>query len=277
MEKSDFLTRLDRLLTQSEVAAAETASAPLPDGLENTKERVLGLPRVGFKPDWQEVPTSRVDRTSTMLSGPFYTNDEFPWLFTDEFSCEPILQIDLRAAGQLVGRDVGFGLLQVWKTRPHDFDGYVIRHIPHEQVSVDQMTPVPVGLICDPENTHACRAKVQEAPWQSTALVPFGEFNTLVSIHDDLQSYLSSLADEWAGPSALVEEATKLRDVCGGISVVDGTYLFGNYYPRGYEASLDMQLMQVSDEHFFWGGDGKAILLNAKPTDPGEAVFTWFT
>ena len=152
---------------------------------------------------------------------------------------------------------------------------FTTRYIPAQDVAAERLTPVPGDLRCCPDKTHARRAKTDTAPWNTSALLP-SKLKRVVSIHDELDSYLASLADDWEGPPALVAEANNLRDACEKLSRVDGDYLFGNYYPRGYDASLDMLLAQVSEKHFSWGDDGKGILLLSHDADPSQAQFTWF-
>lgn len=204
-----------------------------------------------------------------MLSGPFWTGDEDPWPFSQTPSREPIIQINLEHASADFGRDFGTGLIQIWKTDPFKFEEYATRYVSADTLARSPVTSVPNDLVCVPEKTHARRATSNSAPWAHTAILPVG-WERLVSIHDELEFYLGFLFDDWIGPGALVAEARALRDACADLSTVDD-FLFGNYYPRGYEASLDLLLAQISDKHFFWGDDGKAIVTCQAIAKPWEA------
>ena len=282
MVPTEFLERLDRLLKATDETAELPSIPQLPEFYSGSvpwveqKRKLFDLPRTALLLKLEEVASNQVDRTATFLSGPFFTSKEFPWPYSGEYSWEPIIQINLASAYQAINRNIGTGVLQVWKRNPFSFDSYETRHLPAEAVSVEKITPMPDQLFCVGEATHARRAKSTETPWTVTALLPI-EGEEVVSIHDELESYLASLADDWEGPESLVQEAERLRDSCADLSVVDGDYLLGNYYPRGYDASLDLLLAQVSNEHFFWGDDGKGILLLPDRGDVSSAEFSWFS
>lgn len=277
-----FLERLDRLLKATDETAKIPSIPPLPElysGSETwveQKRKLFDLPRTALLFDLKEVESNQLDRTSSFLSGPFFTSREFPWLHSGEYSWEPIIQLSLSSAYGASDRDLGAGLLQVWKRNPFDFDSYETRYVPAEAVSIEKLTPVPSNLFCNAETTHARRAKSGKTPWTVTALLPI-EFKEVVSIHDELECYLASLADDWEGPASLVKEADTLRDACADLSVVDGDYLLGNYFPRGYDASLHLLLAHISDKHFFWGDDGKGILLLPDRGNVSSAEFSWFS
>ncbi|EDL49429.1 hypothetical protein [Erythrobacter sp. SD-21] len=282
MGPTEFLERLDHLLKATDETAELSSITQLPEFYSGSvpwaeqKRKLFDLPRTALMLELEEVKSDQVDRTATFLSGPFFTSKEFPWPHSGEYSWEPIIQIDLARAYITELPDIGSGLLQVWKCNPSDFDSYETRYVPAEAVSTENITPIPDKLLCHPETTHARRAKSGEAPWTTTALLAVEE-EEVVSIHDELESYLASLADDWEGPELLVKEADRLRDACADLSVVDGDYFLGNYYPRGYDASLDLLLAQISDQHFYWGDDGKGILLLPDRGDLSSAEFVWFS
>lgn len=281
MQTEEFLERLDAFLKNIDAAAESPTIPQLPESYSGSiswpsfRKKFLEVPRTALVLNLKEVDAVDVDRAANMLSGPFWTSEKQSWPTSHDHSWEPIIQINLGTAGEQFGCDIGGGLLQVWKSNPHKFEGYTVRYVTAETLTETRASSLPSDLVCIPERTHARRATSRSAPWAYSAILPIG-WERAVSIHDELESYLECLSNDWDGPHTLVAEAEALRAACTQLSTVDGDYLFGNYYPRGYDASLDLLLAQISDKHFFWGEDGKAIVTCRDIAKPWEAEFVWF-
>lgn len=102
-------------------------------------------------PAWRmrrlNVPTRMADRRMSMLEGPFFTSDEYPWPQASSGKyAAPIVQIDLKAVSELRGMPFGDGVLQIWNS---DSEKPVIRTIPRGIVKTAEMTPIPSGSAKD--------------------------------------------------------------------------------------------------------------------------------
>ena len=78
-------------------------------------------PRVAFPMAWRKVDSRKVDRCSSMLSGPPFTSTEYPWPRLSEWNsgeavpaegfCETILQIDMALVSRVAGRHFEPGVI----------------------------------------------------------------------------------------------------------------------------------------------------------------------
>jgi len=94
-----------------------------------------------------EVDTEEVDRTGSMLSGPFFVSKKYPMIKGGY----PIVQLDLRLASAICNKALGDGLLQLWE--PDRYEDPVVRVIPRDAVSTALMTPFSTGKLCDQDET----------------------------------------------------------------------------------------------------------------------------
>lgn len=80
----------------------------------------------------------QVDRATSMLSGPFFTSEEFPIPISDAGMNYPVVQLDLREASALAKQPIGDGLLQLWYD-PCALEG-IVRVIPRDKVKSGCLT-----------------------------------------------------------------------------------------------------------------------------------------
>ncbi len=86
-----------------------------------------------------DVNPEEIDRTSTMLAGPFFTSIDFPIPTSSRTKkMTPVVQIDLRDMSELIEQPLGDGLLQLWYDRTK-FEGH-IRVIPRSKVNAKHVT-----------------------------------------------------------------------------------------------------------------------------------------
>jgi hypothetical protein len=81
----------------------------------------------------------KVDRTSSMLTGPLFTSQEYPIPNDGNQMLFPVLQVDLRELSSLANENIGDGLLQLWC----DISRLdcIIRVIPREKVLLENIDP----------------------------------------------------------------------------------------------------------------------------------------
>jgi len=96
-----------------------------------------------------EIPYKEVDRSKSMMKGPFFITEEYPVPITREGKLMvPIIQVDLRELSKLRGLPLGDGLLQAWRTWNDD----QCRVIPRQVVDLQEPLPFPMNITAFSEN-----------------------------------------------------------------------------------------------------------------------------
>jgi hypothetical protein len=99
-------------------------------------------PSIGpmYLPKYESRAIGQIDRMGSLVGGLPYVTDEFPWPVSGqgEFMV-PLSQLDLAEISRATGKDVGDGLLQLWRLRAGDwnFGENELRHIPGSAVRQD--------------------------------------------------------------------------------------------------------------------------------------------
>ena len=155
IERSDAIltqlneaTALRRKLIEVLIQALGDGSKPKGKGTSKKKDhahpliQTLELSAEGFKPVLMPVPIGELDRTLSMMAGPFFTSADNPIPSTSKGMLLPVVQLDLRAIRLLSGHDLGDGLLQLWCDPDwgNSDRGRVIV-IPREEVDTQALTP----------------------------------------------------------------------------------------------------------------------------------------
>ncbi len=228
-----------------------------------------GLKDVDFcSPAWGlkifDVPTQHADRTRSMLEGPFYTSDEYPWPSSDEGKyASPVVQIDLREVTKLKGIDYGDGLLQLFIA--DDASNFEIRVIPRSDVNGNQMTPCPQGT----EDQFS--GYITGKYWLGYGGVVsqiVGYEEPVLSAHVDT----SNGAPKDDDPDLFKEIFEKMESLSINAS---GTHMFGTFYPIQYrhsEVGGEILMALDSDHCYSWGDSGNAQIFVSRSQD-GTANF----
>ncbi len=85
--------------------------------------------------------TKTADRRGSMLTGPLFTCEEYPWPLNDKEPMLSMMQIDLRVPSKLSGLIFGDGLLQIF-INP-DLLSWLIRVVPRDIVINSELTDIP--------------------------------------------------------------------------------------------------------------------------------------
>lgn len=223
-----------------------------------------GLKDIDFcSPAWGlkifDIPTQHADRTRSMLEGPFFTSDEYPWPSGDEGKyASPVVQIDLREVTRLKGNDYGDGLLQVFIA--DDSSNFEIRVIPRSDVNENQMTPCPQGT----EDQFA--GFITGKYWLGYG----GVVSQIVGYEEPVLSahvYASDGAPEDDDPDLFKEIFEKMES----LSINDsGTHMFGTFYPIQYphsEYGGEILMALDSDLCYSWGDSGNAQIFVSRSKD----------
>lgn len=218
------------------------------DNLINT----VGLACEGFRPIWRSVSVAALDRTATMMAGPFFTSDEYPIPVTSDGAMTPVMQVDLRDMSGLTPHDFGDGLFQLWCDVGWDARTRAcIRVIPRSEVSNDLMTPFDHVGFAD-VGTGPIPEELAYNPEYDTVLVLNGFESLGVQCQE---GYLDAHASN-IDPDLLSNVADDLYDFGQCVSVENNIHFFGSFYPIQYSAS------EVGDICFIslapWGSSGNA-------------------
>lgn len=193
-----------------------------------------------------------VDRTISMLSGPFFTSIKHPIPTVNSEMLYPIVQIDLRVASLIIDEPLGDGLLQLWYDI-NECDG-IVRVIPRTDVSVSMATefnfvpakdfdgfPLPDNWGSDPLGNEI---QVMSR-FKSTGV-------TCQQDHPEI--YLDGVEEEV--PEELYELLGKFLKTTQDKSSSD-VHLFGTFYPIQYSAAdaKGKCLINIDGD---WGSSGNA-------------------
>ena len=207
------------------------------------------------------VPVEMADRRKSMLGGPFFTSEEYPWpRATSGKFADPVAQIDLKAVSELRSMPFGDGMLQVWNA---DYQHPIIRIIPRDVIETAEMTPVAPTSEGDFEWTFV-----------PTEWVSGGGVQQILGFEGPLFSGHISL-DDFASPP----ELKRLADLGKVLTQNDsGLHLFGTFYPVQYTASekgLPVFLALDCDHGYFWGDSGTAQIFYRMTESGPEFSFDW--
>lgn len=289
MGDNEFLAELDSVML-SKAARDEAASRPIirgeyldPDFSSNEDFwRLFHGQRYAYPLITESRSNDAIDRTASMLSGPFFTCEEYEWPSTDGLSWEPIVQIDLELARSVADAVTATGLIQVWRDPGGPIGQrqsvYDCLHIPKSLVGAERTTPLPNGIRHDPDSSHAWRGRDSETPpWLIDGIQILGTGKAALSlnylIEDFLRNELEEMDDDY--DADLQDRASLLADEFGGRNHIDGDYLLGNFYPIQFGPNLNPLLVNLGTEHFWWGDEGSAQLFYDPKAKDGGCWFDW--
>jgi hypothetical protein len=204
-----------------------------------------------------DLPTQHADRTRSMLEGPFFTSEKYPWPSGgDTRYASPLVQMDLREISRLKGTDYGDGLLQVFSVDTN----FEIRVIPREDVAIDQMTA------SIPEDESDLSGEFTHKYW-----LGYGGFvSQIIGYEDPVLSanvYASDGAPDDEDPEILKEIFSRMESLSLNDS---GTHMFGTFYPIQYrhsEIGGEVLMALDSDLCYAWGDSGNAQIFVNRSQD----------
>jgi hypothetical protein len=214
---------------------------------------------------------ANVDRTISMLSGPFFTSKIHPIPTANEEMLYPIVQIDLRVVSSIIGESLGDGLLQVWFDI-NKFDD-LIRVIPRLDVDITIATEfnfIPA------KNFDGYPLPYLPNAWDSDPLgdevrIMIGFKSTGMSCqHNYPEIYLD-------GYEEIPEEFNELLEkflIASQDRSSTNFNLFGTFYPINYSAADTggKCLFNISGD---WGASGNAQVIYGFDNE-GNATFSFW-
>jgi len=275
----------------------------------------FGLPRSSLPMYWREGPAAELNRLSSMLSGPLYTSDEFPWPRRTQFRegkmveadgyCEPLFQIELDLLSQIAGINLGSGLVQVW------MDGLYgsVRHIDGKSISKRELTPVREGVLSffsrgrpDGNIYRDWSDEKNTAPWLTSGWQFHSIGRPCHEIPYTLECDLDDLgigqmqADHEVDYQGSEEEATaalklleqtqkrywRSNSPASRKGLMRAGSLFGKFYSvQGYHdeyfENTALTLVDMSDGDTFWWNYGSAQLITDSGNPGRNFCFDWST
>lgn len=217
--------------------------------------RNLELSAEGFTPIFTRTSVLEIDRTASMVAGPFFTSEEFPIPYSSTGMMLPLIQLDLREISRLSNKDLGDSLLQLWIDPDWSASSRgLIRNLPREELLNSNLTefdydlhpeayqsPVPADLIYDPSE----------------------EFVNIITGYRSIglrcqDSYIDLYAEDLSiDVLQLIEKETQAFKT--HISDSEGLSILGSFYPIQYSA-VDISMYCLT-EFPMWGSTGNAQIL----------------
>lgn len=212
-----------------------------------------GLEDIAYaSPAWNPkifvLPTPYADRTRSMLEGPFFTNENYPWPEGgDTEFASPIVQIDLSEISRLRASDYGDGLLQVFIADSE----FHIRVIPRPEVDKGILAEIPSDLEDDYSGYFTNKYWLGDGAVVSQ-IVGYDEPVLSASV------YSSDGVPAEQDPPIFSEIFSRMESLC----VNDwGTHMFGTFSPIQYSHSNfggEVLMTLDSESCFCWGDCGSA-------------------
>ncbi len=217
--------------------------------------KTLELSAEGFTPILTKTSVLEIDRTASMVAGPFFTSEEFPIPYSSDGMMLPLIQLDLREISRLSNKDLGDSLLQLWIDPDWSASSRgLIRNVPREELLNSNLTefdyelhleafqsPVPIDLIYEPSD----------------------EFVNIITGYRSIglrcqDSYLDLYDEELSiDVLQLIENDTQAFKSL--LSVNEGLGILGSFYPIQYSAADSS--MYCLTEFPMWGASGNAQIL----------------
>lgn len=219
---------------------------------KNIVLHTIELSAEGFRPVLMPVTIAALNRTSSMLAGPFFTSAEYPIPSNSGGMLLPIVQLDLREIGELSGQDLGDGLLQLWCDPDWtNSDRGLVVVIPREDLEKQEMTPfdyelqpgaeespIPIELVFDPDLTEVRTITGYESTGLHCQSLEFRYDYLPEGLVDEIEDDIQRFMDLTDLPSEL--------------------HVLGSFYPIQYGAADNGWTCLI---HFpTWGSSGNAQL-----------------
>jgi hypothetical protein len=254
------------------IVDTEMVYGHLPEGGEASFLRALAQhQRFRFAMSTEYRDIGEIDRTTSMISGPFFTSAEFPWPAEPEGWIEPLFQIDLDVASEVAGFCVGNGLVQLWMND----QGSIVCHIPRTAVRMGEVTPVSCDQIDlggeRDRNIYNVEARqTREACWKLGGHQWIGQSQRSLDLHQMITMVLEGeiLDREEKYPDYVLKDAKEcvrmINVIQSGrnrpVSTANAT-LFGNYNPSNWDAGPEAVLLNYqSDQIIDFGSEAGGIL-----------------
>lgn len=216
----------------------------------------IQLSAESFDVEFEAVDCATVNRTASMLSGPFFTSKKFPIPVgaKKKEMLYPIVQVDLRTASALLGENLGDGLLQLW----YDVNAFagVVRLVPRSELTVDKELafefipakdfsgfPLPYGWGSDPLGEEV----LVMSSYKSTGMSTQAEYPEI---------YLNDVDVEYEVPKSLFKLVEKFNQIANDESS-SAVHMFGTFYPIQYSAA-DVGCKCLFHIKGDWGSSGNA-------------------
>ena len=212
----------------------------------------------------RKVKTAEANRKLSMLTGPFFACEEYPWPSDNGMPMASLVQLDLRVASKLRQLPLGDGLLQVF-IRP-DAGNWEVRSIPRQVVETAALTELPTF----DENQFSSTS----LEWASES----GEFDEIVALSNPVISS-TAVFDGGSMPDNLLDEVLPFVERMNGHA--GNTYgpprLFGTFDLIQYcpsERPPSLMCLGI-DDNFTWGGAGSAQIFYEVGENGVEFTFEW--
>lgn len=224
--------------------------------IESDFYRTIKFSAEGFVPEITAVAVGDVDRTASMLSGPFFTNPSYPVPNDSGAILLPIVQLDLQDLSNLSGVALGDSLLQLWcRTDWRCSSRGFIRLIPRIELKAESLT----------DFSNSIKTNFGESPIPSDFIFSIDSetVNLITGYKSDglqcqtgylLSVYAEDVPEEILEP--VFEEIEKFEQLT---PVKNDLHVLGSFYPIQY-SSVDVDgFCLISFPQ--WGSDCNAQII----------------
>jgi hypothetical protein len=204
-----------------------------PTAAKNPLLQTLELSAEGFELALAAVPVATLDRTSSMLAGPFFTSSDHPIPSTPEGMLLPVVQLDLRELSELSGQDLGDGLFQLW-CDPGWSNSDRARTIVIPRADVHGQTPTPFSYEPHPEmdNSPVPDELLFDPETQEIEVVSAYRSTGMQSQTSYLEIYTEELPDEVR--DAVIDDLFRFQELAESEFKL---HVLGSFRPIQYSAA----------------------------------------
>lgn len=239
-------------------------SRPAP---KNELLQTISLSAEGWVPTVSTVELAHVDRTVSMIAGPFFTSADYPIPGPEDGKWLPIIQLDLRQLQGLSELNLGDGLLQLWCDANYEnSDRGFVRIIPREDVIPASMTGFDF-VMPDVEVTPVSSDYIVDPDAETVMVITGFESVGLQCQTGYLDLHAQDLDEQVLEPIAA--EIDRFKGLVSSFGI--DLQLFGSFYPIQYSAAEVDAFCLVSFPR--WGSDGSAQVFAAQ--EGQETAYTF--
>jgi hypothetical protein len=247
-------TKLISQLTQ----ALETVPVKGRNKKKESKNQFLHnieLSAEGFHAVLTSTPVSQLDRTSSMLAGPFFTCAEYPIPLAAKGMMLPVVQLKLSEISKLSGLDFGESLLQLWcdPTWGSTSRG-LVRVVPSADVNLQTLTPFEYEPHPEADNSPLPNELIFDPSAANVDVISGYESSGLQCQTNYFDVYSEDLSEEIY--ELIGDDLQQFKEL---INTDEKLHVLGSFYPIQYSA-VDMG-MNCLIAFPSWGSSGNAQVL----------------
>lgn len=248
--RNKLISQLTQALDTGAVKGRSKKKAPKNQFLHN-----IELSAEGFQAVLTSVPLSQLDRTSSMLAGPFFTSAEYPIPLAAKGMMLPVAQLKLSEISKLSGLDFGESLLQLWCDPTWSNESRaLVRLVPSADVNLQTLTPFEYEPHPEADNSPLPNELLFDPLAANIDVISGYESSGLQCQTNYCDVYSEDLSEEIY--ELIADDLQQFQEL---INTDEKLHVLGSFYPIQYSA-VDMG-MNCLIAFPSWGSSGNAQVL----------------